>query len=260
MSLPRPFAPRSSAPSGPVASRLLPRLLVGAVAVSPLFAQVAFAQPKPSASPSVSAAPSPAPSAPTTGLSAVEVAGKVQKAYESINSYEAEFTQTYQAKAFGVEKKEHKGTVTFVKPGKMRWDYTTPKGNLVVSDGTTLWSYTPAENQARKMAVKDSQMPTALSFLMGKGDLTKDFVITLAAKQNMTGGYVLEAKPKVATNLYQSVLFYIDGATFHVRSVLIQDPQDNRNKFVFEKPKVNGKVEATVFTWTAPKGVTVVTN
>ncbi len=234
-------------------------LRIVAVAAVPFFASVAFAQPKP---PAPSAAPSVATSAPapTGKLTALEVAAKVQKAYEVINGYEASFTQTYVAKAFGVDKKESTGTVTFVKPGKMRWEYKTPKGNLVVSDGTTLWSYTPTENQARKMAVKDSQMPTALSFLQGKGDLTKDFNLSLAAKQNMEGGYVLEAKPKVATNLYQTVLFYVDGTTFQVRSVLIQDPQDNRNKFVFEKPTVNGKIEASVFVWTPPKGVTIVTN
>ncbi len=238
---------------------LASRLALVFVVAAPLFGGVALAQPKPGASVSAAPSASPAP-APTTGLSAADVTAKVQKAYDAITGYEADFTQTYQAKAFGVDKKEHSGRVTFVKPGKMRWDYKAPKGNLVVSDGTTLWSYTPTENQARKMAVKDSQMPTALAFLMGKGDLSKDFNIAFAAKQNFTGGYVLEAKPKVATNLYQTVLFYIDGATFHVRSVLIQDPQDNRNKFVFEKPTVNGKIEASVFTWTPPKGVTVVTN
>lgn len=217
----------------------------------------ALAQPQPSAS----AAPAGAAT-----LSAADVAAKIQKAYTAIQTYEADFSQQYSMKAFG-QTKTSKGHVTFAKPpagskdgGKMRWDYTEPKDNLVVSDGTTLWSYVASEKQARKMMVKDSQMPTALAFLTGKGDLAKEFNLELAPKQDMKGGYVLKATPKQATNLYNFVMFYVDGTTFQVRRVLIVDAQDNRNRFDFDKPKVNGTVNNSIFTWAPPAGVSVVTN
>lgn len=223
----------------------------------------ASAQPKPPASaPAPSVKPSAAPAAPATKPStAGDVAAQVQKAYVSINAYEADFTQQYQMKAFG-QTKTSKGHVLFVKPGKMRWDYTEPKDNLVVSDGTTLWSYVAADKQARKMMVKDSQMPTALAFLTGKGDLAKEFNLELMDSKQLKfeGGYVLKATPKAATNLYNFVLFYVDGSTYHVRRVLIVDGQDNRNRFDFEKPVVNGTVPAGKFTWSPPPGVTVTTN
>jgi len=226
-----------------------------------LVTAVAFAQPKPSAS--APAAPAPSSSAaPAAGnLTVTDVTAQVQKAYVSINAYEADFEQQYDMKAFG-QKKTSKGHVLFVKPGKMRWDYTEPKDNVVVSDGTTLYSYVAADKQARKMLVKDSQMPTALSFLTGKGDLSKDFNLSLMdAKQlKFEGGYVLKAVPKVATNLYNFVLFYVDGKTFHVRRVLIVDAQDNRNRFDFSKPAVNGKIDDGKFKWSPPAGVTVTTN
>lgn len=227
-----------------------------------LVTAVASAQPKPSASAPAPAAPAPSGSAaPAAKMSATDVSAQVQKAYVSITAYEADFEQKYNMKAFGQEKTS-KGHVLFEKPGKMRWDYTEPKDNVVVSDGTTLWSYVAADKQARKMMVKDSQMPTALAFLTGKGDLAKEFNLELmdATKLNFTGGYVLKATPKVATNLYNFVLFYVDASTYHVRRVLIVDAQDNRNRFDFTKPVVNGKVPAGKFTWSPPPGVTVTTN
>jgi len=214
--------------------------------------------------PSASAS-APAPAASTSAKApsgtASEVAAKIQKTYEAINSFEADFDQQYTMKAFN-QKKTSKGHVLFVKPGKMRWDYTDPKDNVVVSDATTLWSYVAADKQARKMLVKDSQMPTALAFLTGKGDLAKEFNLVLLdpAKSGFEGGYVLDATPKVATNLYTHVLFYVDGATYQVRRVLIVDGQDNRNRFDFTKPTVNGKVDDTRFKWSPPAGVTVTTN
>lgn len=223
--------------------------------VALLVAGGASAQPKPAASTSAAPAPAQKPA------NATELAAAIQKAYVSINAYEADFTQQYQMKAFG-QTKTSKGHVLFVKPGKMRWDYTEPKDNVVVSDNETLWSYVASDKQARKMKVKDSQMPTALAFLTGKGDLGKEFNLELMdAKQlKFEGGYVLKATPKVATNLYNFVLFYVDGSTFHVRRVLIVDAQDNRNRFDFEKPTVNGKVDESRFKWSPPAGVAVTTN
>lgn len=227
-----------------------------------LVTAVASAQPKPSAS--VSAAPAPAPSAapaPAGKMMPADVAAQIQKAYASISAYEADFSQQYVMKAFG-QTKTSKGHVLFVKPGKMRWDYTEPKDNVVVSDSVTLWSYVAADKQARKMMVKDSQMPTALAFLTGKGDLGKEFNLELMDSKQLKfeGGHVLKATPKVATNLYNFVLFYVDGTTYHVRRVLIVDAQDNRNRFDFDKPIVNGKVDDAKFKWSPPAGVTVTTN
>lgn len=234
-----------------------------------LFASVAFAQ-KPAAT---SSAPPPAASsaAPTaaatttadaaTLTTATDVAKLVQDSYDKIGTYEADFTQTYTMKAFG-ETKKTSGHVTFVKDGgKMRWDYAEPKGNIVVSDGKDLWSYVDSDKAARKMAVKDSQMPTALSFLTGKGNLTADFNLTLvdSTKFKYVGGYVLEGKPKAATNLYNTVLFYIDAKTGQVRRVLIVDAQDNRNRFEFAAPAVNKVYDKTFFVWAPPAGATVTT-
>jgi outer membrane lipoprotein carrier protein len=245
----------------------LPKLFSSLVAMATLIAgPVALAQTvsvgtapivtKPATLSAVSASGSAA-----AKLSAVDVAAKIQKAYEGIATYEADFKQDYTMKAFG-DKKSQSGHVTFMKPGKMRWEYNEPKENVVVSDGVTLWSYIAAEKSARKMLVKDSQTPAALSFLTGKGDLSKEFNLELVdpVVLKYEGGYVLKATPKVATSLYKYVLFYVEGTKFHVTRVLIVDDQDNRNKFDFTAAKVNLKYDDSKFTWTPPAGVTVTSN
>ncbi|GAC1352717.1 MAG: hypothetical protein NVSMB1_18380 [Polyangiales bacterium] len=221
-------------------------------AASALFPVAALAAPQVGAASSTSPAPAAA------GASALEVAAKVQKVYDKIDTFEADFDQQYAMKAFN-SKKTSKGHVTFVKPGKMRWDYAEPKDNLVVSDGVTLWSFTASEKQARKMLVKDSQMPTALSFLTGKGDIAKEFDLRMV-DAGFKGGYALDGTPKVATNLYTHVLFYVDGDTYQVRRVLIVDGQGNQNRFDFAKPAVNASINPTKFQWSPPAGVSVTSN
>src|SRR5512135_366444 len=61
----------------------------------------------------------------------------VQGFYNRTTTFSADFTQQYLAKAYNTTKTSS-GHVIFSKPGKMDWEYTDPKDNRIVSDGTKL--------------------------------------------------------------------------------------------------------------------------
>lgn len=204
-------------------------------------------------------ADAPAAAAPAKGPSAEEIGKRVQAFYDSTKTFKATFSQTYTIKVQNV-KKESKGTVTFEKPGKMSWVYDAPNGNRVVSDGKTIRVYEKENEQMYETSVKGSQYPAALAFLMGTGQLVKDFSLKLldAAQMKFEGGYVLEGTPKEATPAYQKVLLYVDAQTNQVRRVLILDAQGNRNRFDFSAPVVNQPVPKTEFEFTAPAGTRII--
>ncbi len=193
------------------------------------------------------------------GPTAMDIAGRVQKFYDSSKTFKANFNQTYTMKVQNA-KKVSSGKVVFEKPGKMSWTYDAPNGNRVVSDGTTIKVYEKENEQMYEMPVKKSQYPAALSFLMGEGKLTKDFSLRLldAAQMKFEGGYVLEGTPKDATPAYQKVLLYIDAKTNQVRRALILDAQGNRNRFDFSAPVVNQAVPKTEFQFSPPPGTKVI--
>ncbi|WP_437541581.1 outer membrane lipoprotein carrier protein LolA [Sorangium sp. So ce327] len=193
------------------------------------------------------------------GPTAEELGRRVQQFYDSTKTFKASFTQTYTIKVQDV-KKVSTGKVTFEKPGKMSWIYDAPNGNRVVSDGITIKVYEKDNEQMFETPVKGSQYPAALAFLMGKGQLTKDFSLRLLdpAQMKFEGGYVLEGTPKEATPAYQKMLLYVDGQTNQVRRVLILDAQGNRNRFDFSSPVVNQPVGKTEFDFTPPPGTRVV--
>jgi len=201
----------------------------------------------------------PAKPAAPKGPTADEIGKKVQAFYDSLKTFKATFSQTYTIKIQNV-KKESKGKVTFEKPGKMNWVYDAPNGNRVVSDSTTIRVYEKENEQMYETPVKTSQYPAALAFLMGKGQLIKDFDLRLldAAQMKFEGGYVLEGTPKEATPAYQKVLLYVDGQTSQVRRVLILDAQGNRNRFDFSAPVVNQTVDKSEFNFTPPPGTRVI--
>ena len=204
----------------------------------------------------VVARPAPAHAGPPT---AEEIGKRVQAFYDSTKTFRATFTQTYTIKVQNV-KKVSNGRVTFEKPGKMNWSYDAPNGNRVVSDGNLIRVYEKENEQVYETPVKKSQYPAALAFLMGQGQLVKDFKLRLLdpAQMKFEGGYVLEGTPKEATPAYQKMLLYVDGQTSQVRRVLILDAQGNKNRFDFTNPVVNQAVGKDEFTFTPPPGVKVI--
>ena len=68
----------------------------------------------------------------------------VDEHYNHLRTLKADFTETYQGA--GVDRTES-GTLWLKKPGKMRWEYRSPKEKLFVSDGQAAWFYVPADGR-----------------------------------------------------------------------------------------------------------------
>lgn len=226
----------------------------------------AFAQPAAGGAAARPAPPAPAAApAPAAGtaselpdLSADVIAERVQAFYDGAKTFQAQFSQRYTIFAYN-KKKESKGSVAFVKPGKMSWRYTS-NGNRVVSDGKLLKVYEAENKQLYEQDMTKSAYPAALSFLLGEGKLSASFALKKLSAETaeFKGGYVLVGTPREATPAYQKMLLYVDGKTFQVRRVILIDAQKNKNLFDFTEPRVNEKVPASEFTFTAPPGTQVV--
>jgi outer membrane lipoprotein carrier protein len=204
------------------------------------------------------AAKAPASKPAAAGLSAEEIADRVQAFYDKTKTFRAGFRQRYLAIAYN-KTKESTGSVVFEKPGRMSWRYTN-NGNRVVSDGKTIRIYEKENRQMYEQPLEKSQYPAALSFLIGGGSLRQTFKLSKVDPKSMTfeGGYVLLGEPKEATPAYQKVFLYVDGATYQVRRVILLDAQRNRNRFDFLAPEVNHKAPPGEFSFTPPAGTQVI--
>src|SRR3954467_189135 len=110
---------------------------------------------------------------------APELAAALQRKYDGIKDFSADFTHTYEG---GVLKKQitERGHLLVKKPGKMRWDYSAPEPKQFVSDGVKMYSYIPEDKQVIVATVpQDDEAPTPTLFLAGKGNVTRDFTPSL---------------------------------------------------------------------------------
>jgi outer membrane lipoprotein carrier protein len=206
---------------------------------------------------STAAAPAAAPAAAAPDLHTV--LDRMQKRYDEAKDFHARFSQNYSRAVVG-RATLSTGTITFKKPGRMRWDYDKPEPRMFLSNGQVLWLYEPSEKQAFKQDLKNSQLPAALAFLMGKGKITDEFDVAFAkdTSHGRPGDFRLALSPKQPQSSYKSILFIVDPKEFLVRESVLVDSQGNTNHFTFDDLEVNTKIADSVFKWTPPAGVRVV--
>lgn len=198
------------------------------------------------------------------GVTAASVTEGIQAFYKSTSDYQASFEQIFTDTAAG-DSTTKGGRVFFKKPGMMRWDYLDRSGaktvleKVLVSDGKAFTIYEPAVNQYFRKCLKDSTLPTALSFLVGEGELQQDFTPKLL-KAKRAGTYEVEMTPKRSSGQYKKIVFIVDAVTFAVQETVIFDPYGNTNRLVFSKPLVNKKLPASGFDFPPPQGARPVGN
>jgi len=132
----------------------------------------------------------------------------IQSTYQSIPGIAADFTQqTYVAL---IEKTVSKqGKFYFKKGGKLRIEYKGDEERNYVSDGSTLWIYTPGDAASMQTyEISEETVPReALSFLSGFGKLDKEFSIepSKAFTEIPEGFTALHLKPLRKKAQYKSL-------------------------------------------------------
>ncbi len=198
----------------------------------------------------VSAAPAQATSAQANpGPDARALVRKVQAFYERTRDLTARFQQTYTYAGFG-RRQVSSGLLLVKKPGMMRWDYQKPTAKTVAVKGNLLVQYEPDENQAYVDEHFDSSgMSAALTFLLGKGDLEKDFLVSTSE----SGALVL--RPREADPRVDTIELVADGDG-QIAATRVVDGAGNVNEIQFQDVKRNVGLKDSAFDVKLPPGVT----
>jgi outer membrane lipoprotein carrier protein len=186
------------------------------------------------------------------------IAQAVDERYNHLRSLQAEFTEIY--RGAGMERTES-GTLWLKKPGKMRWEYRSPRDKLFLSDGKDAWFYVPGERQVRRTAVKKlDDLRSPLAFLLGKTKLEKELqglslapdVAPLAA-----GDVVLRGVPKSLADRVSQVLLEIT-AEHWISRIMIEEVDGSVTEYRFSSYRENADVPDQRFQFVVPDGVEVI--
>jgi len=194
-----------------------------------------------------------------TGQSPEALAKALQARYQSVRDFTADFVQIYRGGVLRTETRES-GTVAVKKPGRMRWTYTSPERKEFVSDGLKMYAYIPEDKQVTVSNVPaDSEAPTPVLFLAGKGDLVKDFRAE-KAESPVQGAIALKLTPRRSEPEYEYLIVALDPGTLQIRALTTKDRQGGESTLRFENLKENKGISDKDFAFRIPRGVDVITN
>jgi outer membrane lipoprotein carrier protein len=180
----------------------------------------------------------------------------VEVRYNSANSLQVLFQEEYTPP--GRPHRAESGTLTLSKPGRMRWEYSQPKGKLWISDGKRVSMFLPEENRVEQSPLKESDdMRAPLAFLLGKLHFDKEFR-NLQSRPEGTG-IRIQAEPKIDTLPYSQVEFVI-SAHNEIREVKVTGFDKSILFYSFDQEKMNPAVDPKLFQFKIPPGAEVVEN
>jgi len=177
----------------------------------------------------------------------------VETRYNKAKTLQVLFKEDYTPP--GRARRTENGILMLRKPGKMRWDYTQPKGKLVVSDGKTFYIYNAAENRVEQVKFKESEdMRAPLAFLLGKLDFDKEFQ-NLTSRPEGDATRIL-AEPK-GDNLPYSAVEFLISPDYRIREVKATQFDHSIVVFTFDQERVDPPLDNKLFQFVPPKGAQV---
>ena len=187
-------------------------------------------------------------------VTAHELAQRVDAHYDQLHSLKAGFTESYAG--LGVRRTES-GTLLLRKPGRMRWDYSSPAGKIFLLDGKYAWFYAKGDAQVQRIPAKElDDLRSPLRFLLGHTDLEKEMdSLTLAAAAN--GEFTLTGVPKGQENRVARLVLTVTAAGA-ITGIEVEEIDGALTRFTFTGEQTNAPVPADAFQFTAPKGLPVV--
>ena len=183
-----------------------------------------------------------------------QVLSRLQRHYRDTNSFSAKFNE--EITTVGAPKRQRNGTVSFRKPGRMRWEFAAPEVQTIVSDGETLYSYDPELNQVVETPLKQAlKSSSATSFLLGMGNINRDFKAAFANSiasdglvhlllDSKAGGYKIEIG--------------LDPKTYNLMTLTLTDQLGDVTKVDFSDIHNNVELPDSTFAFKTPAGADIV--
>ena len=186
-------------------------------------------------------------------MTAASLAKTIDAHYNHLQSLQTHYTERYQG--MGRDRSES-GTLTLLKPGRMRWSYDS--GKLFILDGKSAISYTPGDAQATRIPAKQlDDLRSPLRFLLGHTELAKELDnLTLTPLDATT--YTLTGTPHIPQQHLKSLSLTVDPSGA-IHTMRLEDTDGALTTFTFTGLHENIPTTPADFTFTPPPGVEIIT-
>ncbi len=191
-----------------------------------------------------------------------ELVSRIQTHLDEVQEFEARFRQRYHRQLLG-KLIEESGVVSIKKPGRMRWDYLSPEPKLFLTNGSKTYFYLPEEKQVfvnhSSGGALGMSPDSPLSLLAGQSRIKEAFTVEHTSSDPLRGGVVLRLLPRRRYEDIETIEVEVEPSSGQFLRVMLIDSLENRTEFLFEDIKENQNIPDSLFLFTIPDGVDIVT-
>jgi outer membrane lipoprotein-sorting protein len=181
----------------------------------------------------------------------------VRRTYSTLKTIRAPFIQTEERPGVGISLQEE-GTLSFLLPDMMRWDYEGEKPHRVVINGNLVWIYAPSRKQVvRREMTPEEMRQGAATFLRGLEDLERDFTIR-STGDGSGKRYHLDLYPISEMTPYERIGVAVSRETGIIERLSIHHRIGNLTTIVFSDIETDVKLSEDLFAWDVPVGVEII--
>jgi len=199
-----------------------------------------------------------------------DIAARLQKKYDRMTSLSFAFKQQSHGQISG-RPRTGSGTALFYKTGqtsRMRWDYTSPDRQVLISDGKTFSMYFAELHQMIVTPADSLESDLTYTFFSGHGRIAEQFHVLppdpefMQDETNPSMPRIIKLVPKEPQSQVQAIHLWVDGDSL-IRRIEIMDHFDTITRLNLSDIKVNPlhgtKTELNrLFTFTPPEGTEII--
>jgi len=189
---------------------------------------------------------------------------------DSLSSLSFQFTQRTTGQLSG-RPRQASGTAYFVKQdneAKMRWNYSAPDLQVIISDGITLFMYFEKMKQMIVTPAETLQQDVTYSFFTGSGNIEADFLIQPGLDEKETeqqdnGFEVIKLIPRSPASQTKDIRLWVT-ATSQIKRIEVRDNFDTITLLSISNIEENSLIKdgqlvnTTLFDFTPPEGTEII--
>lgn len=188
------------------------------------------------------------------GEPAEKVLDNVKERYDQLEDARLVFTEKVILETAGIEQ-TISGTLYIKKNNKYRLELPE---RTVVTDGSTVWSYSASSKQV--LIDRFKLTPGSLTPEQILTGASGSYQATLLANEDIGGRSMLVLKliPKTTTSVMQSLKLWVDPDSHLIKKVELVDINDKRTEYLINEIQTDLNLPESKFSYQVPQGVEVV--
>ena len=177
----------------------------------------------------------------------------LEKFYSSVNTLRAQFRQT----VFDADQQiidQSRGALYIARPGRFRWEYSSPLPQNIISDAQKIWVHDVELEQVTVRNYQQTLAGTPAELLAGTGDVSEQYDISAIESSDAIEWLLLE--PKVDDT--QFVDIRIGFKDDKLSTMRLTDSFERTTQLIFDEFVENAPINLSLFKFDVPDDVDVI--